>query len=292
MTSVDESVASALAYRTMHVRRVHDLTPGMRRVTFTGEDLRELPAAPPDGYIKLFLPLPGHQRPQLPPAITPAADDSMSWYRGYLAMPDETRPPMRTYTVREHRRELAEIDVDFVRHADSGPASRWAERATPGEEVAFIGPHGLYNVPEGTSWQLLVGDETALPAISAILAELPDGARVAAYIEVADAAETQTLTRPDRATVHWLPRDGATTGTELLRAVRQAEFPAGVPYAWLGGEAETVKLTRRHLVRERDVPKRAISFTGYWRRGRTEDDTGRESLRRIDAGEAVAEEPE
>lgn len=292
MTSIDQPVAAALAYRTMRVRRVQALTPGMLRVTFTGDDLRDLPGAPPDGYIKLFFPLPGQQRPQLPPPFSADNADATSWYRGYLAMSDDTRPPMRTYTVRAHRPEAAELDVDFVRHTDSGPAARWADQASPGEEVAFLGPHGLHAVPEGTSWQLLVGDESALPAIAAILAEVPDGAHASAYIEVADVAEEQDLACPGSVDVRWVHRGSAAHGTKLLEAVRAAEFPVGVPYAWLGGEAETVKLTRRHLVRDRDVPKRVITFTGYWRHGRTEDDEGRENLRRIDAGEPVPAEPE
>lgn len=277
---------SALAYRTMRVLRVQKLTPVMLRVTFAGDDLRALPPTAPDGYVKLFFPLPGQRRPQLPPAHGADQADTMSWYRGYLAMPDEVRPPMRTYTVRAHRPELAELDVDFVRHGE-GPAASWAAAATPGEEVAFIGPHGLYQVPEGTSWQLLVGDETALPAIAAILDELSENSTAHAYIEVADAAEQQSLACAGNAHIHWVHRGQAQHGARLLDALRAAEFPAGSPYAWLGGEAETVKYARRHLVRDRGVHKRAITFTGYWRRGSTEDDAGRENLRRIDAGETA-----
>lgn len=271
----------------MHVRRTRTLTPGMLRVTFTGEDLHELPAAPPDGYIKLFFPQAGQSRPQLPPPFESDPADSMSWYRGYLAMPDAARPPMRTYTVRAHRPEVAELDVDFVLHADGGPAQRWVSTAAPGDEVAFIGPHGLYSVPEGTGWQLLVGDETALPAIAAILDDLGAQSRALAYIEIADSGERQHLEHPRNAEIHWIHRGTAEHGSELLEALRSAEFLPGLPYAWLGGEAETVKHARRHLVRERGVHKRAITFTGYFKRGRTEDDAGEENLRRIDAGEPI-----
>lgn len=260
------------------------LTPGMLRVTFTGADLRELPEAPPDAYVKLFFPLPGQHAPQLPP---PMDDDTVAWYRGYRDMPDGIRPPMRTYTVRAHRPELAELDVDFVRHADAGPAARWAAQATPGEEVAFLGPHGLHRTPTATSWQLLVGDESALPAVAAILAALPEDARVEVYVEVAGAVEQQRLDHTCDATIHWVHRESSGHGVELLNTLRAAEFPTGTPYAWLAGEAETVKFARRHLVRERGVDKSTITFTGYWRHGRTEDDAGRENLRRIDAGEPL-----
>jgi NADPH-dependent ferric siderophore reductase len=53
----------------------------------------------------------------------------------------------------------------------------------------------------------------------------------------------------------------------------------------VSGEAGVVKLVRRHLVRERDVDKRRICFTGYWRLGMSEEAASRESLRAAEAGE-------
>ncbi len=283
--TTEATTRPALAYRTGTVHAVRDLTPRLRRVTFTGADLRDVADAGPDQYVKVFFPTAGTSAPQLPAL----SDDTLSWYRTYLALPDAVRPPMRTYTVRAARPEIGEVDIDFVRHADPGPGSSWAEAARPGDEVAFLGPHGLYSVPSGASWQLLVGDETAVPAISAILERLPEQATARVFVEVADAADEIPL--PGPATGHgdvrvdWVHRDGAAPGEAVLDAVRRAELPGATPYAWLAGEAGLVKHTRRHLVRDRGVDKRAITFTGYWRRGRTEEDAGRERLRRHDRGE-------
>ncbi len=69
--------------------------------------------------------------------------------------------------------------------------------------------------------------------------------------------------------------------------MREAALPTGLPYAWLAGEAGLVKHTRRHLVRDRGVPKRAITFTGYWRQGRSEDEASRENLRARERGEPL-----
>ncbi|WP_216214336.1 siderophore-interacting protein [Amycolatopsis aidingensis] len=287
MTSTARNTGSALAYRAVRVTGVRTLTPHMVRISFTGcepDGLRALPPAAPDQYVKVFFPLPSQQRPQLPP---PVVEDAMSWYRTYLAMPDEVRPPMRTYTIRAYRQAEREIDIDFALHPDGGPASTWAASARPGDEVAILGPHGLYQVPEATEWQLLVGDEPALPAIGAILEALPEGARALAYVEVEGPAEEQQLSSPGSVEVSWIHRREAAHGRRLLAAVRAAEFPAGVPYAWIAGEAGLVKLARRHLVRERGFDKRAITFTGYWRLGRTEEDTGRENMRKLDAGEPL-----
>ncbi|SFQ17404.1 NADPH-dependent ferric siderophore reductase, contains FAD-binding and SIP domains [Amycolatopsis arida] len=266
----------------MRVSHVRQLTPHMLRVGFAGDDLRSIPSGAPDQYVKLFFPRAGQPRPELPP---PPDGETLSWYRTYLAMPDHVRPPMRTYTVRALRPASGELDVDFVVHADGGPGSTWATRARPGDEVALLGPHGLYAVPDGTDWQLLVGDETALPAIAAILEHLDAGTHVRVIVEVAGPADEQPLPTAGSAHVTWVHRNTDAPGRRLLAAVRNATLPGGTPYAWVSGEAGMVKLVRRHLVRERGIDKRRITFTGYWRRGVSEEDTGRESVRRGDTGQ-------
>ncbi|WP_158885442.1 siderophore-interacting protein [Amycolatopsis anabasis] len=285
MTATSET-RQTLGYNLVQVARVRELTPHMVRITLAGEQVREFVNGGPDAYIKVFFPLSGQERPVLPPH----EEDRLSWYRRYLAMPDDVRPPMRTYTVRAHRPEQAELDVDFVVHGDTGPATRWAQAAKPGDEVAFIGPGGLYAVPEGTEWQLLVGDETAVPAIAGILEGLPDGQPAQVWIELDDPADKQQFETRGRAEVHWIVRGSRGYGEAVLDAVRAAEFPDGQPYAWLAGEAGLVKFARRHLVRERGIDKRAITFTGYWRQGVSEEQESRESMRKIEAGEPLVDE--
>ncbi|EIE97698.1 siderophore-interacting protein [Saccharomonospora glauca] len=282
-----EATRPRLAYLSAYVRHVRALTPRLVRITFAGPDLAHVVDSAPDQYVKVFFPAPGTDRPQLPP---PLADDAMSWYRRYLAMPDGTRPAMRTYTVRSARPREAELDIDFLLHDDAGPGASWAASARPGDEVALLGPYGLYDVPTGTSWQLLVGDESALPAIAAICERLPEGAKAAVFVEVADATDEIPLAGDGRhVDVRWVHRGEAPVGEAVLAAVREATFPPGAPYAWVSGEASLVKHVRRHLVRERGVDKRHITFTGYWRRGRSEEDTGREQLRAHDRGEVLAD---
>ncbi|MGW4528187.1 siderophore-interacting protein [Amycolatopsis sp. NPDC004378] len=275
-----------LTYHGARVTVVRPVTPHTVRVTFSAVSFRDVPAGPPDQYVKVFFPLPGQETPVLPET----GSDVLSWYRTYLAMPDDVRPPMRTYTVRAHRPEAAEIDVDFVLHGDDGPASAWASRVAPGDRVAFLGPHGLYAAPAECDWQLLVGDETALPAIGAIVERLPAGARASVYVELSDRAERQTFETRGAVEVHWVVRGARPVGTALLDAVRGAAFPGGTPYAWVSGEAGVVKQVRRHLVREREVDKRLICFTGYWRQGVSEEAAGRESVRAAEAGELPSDE--
>ncbi|WP_240687026.1 siderophore-interacting protein [Amycolatopsis suaedae] len=282
-------MTATMTYHPIHVAAVRRLTPHMTRISFLSDDLRSFSPAGPDQYVKVFFPLPGQSRPTTPPPADP--DGVLSWYRTYLAMPDDVRPPMRTYTIRGQRPEDGQIDIDFVLHGDTGPASRWALQAQPGDEVAFLyPPHALY-VPSSPDWQLLVGDETAVPAIGAIIEELPPEVPVRALIEVDDADDEQLWdTRCKDLRVTWVHRAGRPHGEAVLEALRELEFPEGEPYAWLSGEAGMVKLARRHLVRERSVDKRAITFTGYWRVGQSEEDTGRENVRKLEAGETPADD--
>jgi len=41
-------------------------------------------------------------------------------------------------------------------------------------------------------------------------------------------------------------------------------------YAWIAGEAATVRDLRRMLVRDHGMDRRSVSFMGYWRQGRSE----------------------
>jgi NADPH-dependent ferric siderophore reductase len=244
----------------LEVTAVRRPTPRTVRVTFTGDGLAELEAWP-DQQLKLLFPPPGR------PVRLPAGDDVMRWYQAYLAIPEDERPVMRSYTVRG--RDGGTIDVDFVLHSDAasdGPATSWARRAAPGDVLGRYGPDAAYRrpVPKADT-VLLAGDETALPAIATLLSEV-DNAVV--FVEVPDAAEEQPLP----AEVHWLHRDGAEHGSRLLEAVRGAKVRDGSVAAWLAGEAGTVRALRRHLVAERGLDKHVIEFTGYWRRALTQDD--------------------
>ncbi|MFB9686343.1 siderophore-interacting protein [Amycolatopsis plumensis] len=278
------TTTEALTYHRARVSAIRPVTPHMVRVTFAADSFRDVPAGAPDQYVKVFFPLRGQDAPVLPET----GSDVMSWYRTYLAMPDDVRPPMRTYTVRAHRPQAAEIDVDFVLHGDTGPASAWASRAARGDRVTFTGPYGLYAPPDGCAWQLLVGDETALPAIGAIIEQLPPGARASVFVELADRAERQAFETRGAVEIHWVLRGTRPRGEALLESLRAAAFPGGTPYAWVSGEAGVVKAVRRHLVREREVDKRLICFTGYWRLGMSEEAAGREAVRAAEAGEVPA----
>jgi NADPH-dependent ferric siderophore reductase len=241
------------------VVRTARISPQMLRITLGEGDLPEFVSAAPDQFITLLLPLPGQERP--------VVTRDLRW-EAFREMPEEVRPTARNYTVRQHRPEVAELDVDFVMHGDDGPASRWAARAQPGDHLAIWGPRMAYDPPGDTIWQLLVADETGLPAVGAILEALPSGTRVHAFIEVADRAEAQALTSAGDVTITWLYRHGIPAGESdlLIDAVRAATLPDGLVYVWGGGERRVMSEVRRHLQDERGIAADAISILNYWRR--------------------------
>lgn len=259
-------------YRVAQVTRVTSLTPHMTRVTFTGNDLAGLVVGGPDSYIKLFFPSSAPDSLTLLPSFT---GDIRGWYQQYFAISADVRPPLRTYTVRAYRPDVEEIDVDFVVHGDTGPATRWVQSAAPGCEVAFVGPAGKYAQPSHAEWLLLAGDESALPAIGGIVEGLAAGTHARVFVEVPTPDDEQLLHTAGNAHVEWCHRGASSPGERLLTALRSARLPAGRPYAWVAGEAGMVKQVRRHLVQDRGIEKDAITFSGYWRVGVSEEDSGR-----------------
>lgn len=251
------------------VVRTERLSPTLLRVVFGGEELAAVVSGGRDQRFKLFLPQPGQSTPVLPEPL------GLDWYADWRALDPDVRGIMRTYTIREARREPAEVDVDFALHGDLGPASRWAQRARPGDEVALLAPvtpdnGGVdFQPPEGTDWVLLSADETALPAVAGILEWLPTGTPVKAWIEVAHPDDRIPLTTKADADITWLVRGSS---DPVLTALTAATLPPGTPYAWLAGEATTIRALRRHLLHTRAYSRPTLTFTGYWRRGTTEDD--------------------
>ncbi|MFE1173871.1 siderophore-interacting protein [Streptomyces sp. NPDC058773] len=256
----------------IQVTDVRRITPHMVRVTFAGDGLDDFPAWP-DQQLRLLFPRAGRREPRLPD--TPA-DDAMGWYQAYLALPEDERPWMRSYTVRSHDPVRHRITVDFVLHGTAetaGPATRWAASATVGDLLARYGPVAAYARPlplDRADWLLLAGDATALPAIGSLVEALPAGARALACIEVPGPADEQRFTTRADLTVRWVHADGRHDA--LPTAVRALTFPPGEVFAWLAGEAGAVRALRRHLAGERGVGKRQIDFSGYWRRALTQDD--------------------
>ncbi|MER6065615.1 siderophore-interacting protein [Streptomyces sp. NPDC001792] len=275
------AVAAPFRFFSLQVVRTRRLGPSLVRVTFGGSDLHAFHSDGRDQSLSLFLPHPGQPEPVVP------LDLGDGWWQAWRELPDDVRAVMRSYTLRSLRRDAedrtAEIDIDFALHGvepgaatPAGPASRWASRATPGDRVLLLGPAVADNrairfrPPGDTDLVVLWGDETAVPAATAILESLPAGTRVRAWLEVPHAGDIQDVHTEADAEITWLVRhDDAPMAVDAVRAARLPR--AERPYVWMAGESGRVKALRRHFVGERGVDRRRVTFVGYWRQGMTEE---------------------
>jgi NADPH-dependent ferric siderophore reductase len=275
------AVAAPFRFFSLQVVRTRRLGPSLVRVTFTGPDLHAFHSDGCDQSLSLFLPHPGQSEPVVPLEL------GDGWWQGWRELPDDVRAVMRSYTLRALRRAPDEIDIDFALHGvepgapvQAGPASRWAARAAAGDRVLLLGPAIADNrairfrPPGDTDLVVVWGDETAVPAASAIIESLPAGTRARVWLEVPHAGDIQDLVTEADAEITWLVREQQ--GTEgpamALDALREASLPpAERPYVWIAGESGCVKELRRHFVRERGVDRRRVTFVGYWRRGVSEE---------------------
>ncbi|NIH81611.1 siderophore-interacting protein [Amycolatopsis viridis] len=243
----------------LQVLRTQWLTPHMIRIVAGGPGLAGFqPNEFADAYVKVLFPRPGVAYPEPFDLEAVRAE-----------MPREQWPVMRTYTVRYFDPGAGELALDFVHHGDQGLGGPWAAAARPGDELLLTGPGGAYAPGDEADWHLLVGDESALPAIAVALEMMPAGVPVRVFVEVADAAEEQPLATKGDAQIRWLHR---CAGDDLVAAVRALDFPAGTVQAFVHGEAGFVRELRRYLLNERGVRKDLLSISGYWRRGRTDEE--------------------
>jgi NADPH-dependent ferric siderophore reductase len=232
----------------------------MIRIVAGGDDLAAFPDTEyTDRYVKILFPRPGVSYPQ------PFNLDTIR-----AELPREQWPALRTYTVRAFDPAAGELTIDFVHHGDTGLAGPWAAGARPGDALLLLGPGGAYAPDPTADWHLLVGDESALPAIAAALERVPPGVPVHALVEVDGPADEQHLTTPGRLDLRWYHRDPGRPG-QLVDVLAALTFPAGRVHAFVHGEAGVVRALRRHLLAERGVPRDDLSVSGYWRRGDDEE---------------------
>jgi len=252
-----QRVRHPLKARLLQVRQITSVTPRMVRITFHGPDLGDFISASFDDHMKLFFPADG--QPVMPANTSegPRFPDGVH------------RPPARDYTPRRIRAANGELDIDFVLHGD-GPASSWAARVQVGDSLVVAGPRGSFVIPEGFDWQLLIGDETALPAIGRRLEEAPQGTKIHVIAQVADAAEQQAFQTEADVQIMWLHADD-TNKQPLVDAVRAFALPEGEGYIWGGGEAAQMRAITYYLLEEKGIDKSRVRVSNYWKQGAAQE---------------------
>ncbi len=216
------------------LKRKMRLSPSLCRFTFADPSIANMRTLAPDQRIKVFFPNDAGKSPAL---------SSETWLADYQAMNPDERPPRRTYTIRALRDNEREVDIDFVLHGATGPASRWAISAEAGARLQIVAPNRAFDGdPGGYEWRpphrldhlLLLADETALPAVSGILEGLaasshPPVADV--YLEVPQPGDRAALPSWPFLRMHWCARNDTqhAPGSFLIDAARKVELPKEIP---------------------------------------------------------------
>jgi NADPH-dependent ferric siderophore reductase len=235
------------------VKRVTHLTPRMVRVTFTSAELAGFGWNGPAAHIKLIF--------SQPAPVAPGAE--------------APRPTMRTYTPRRFDRTAAELDVDFILHGE-GPASTWAEQAAVGQTLTIAGPGRNYVIDPAAEWFLLAGDDTAIPAISTVLENLPAEAAVQVLIEVVGREDEVPLPAHPKAKVTWLHRgsDATRAGQPLEASVRTLQVPSGSGRVYVACESGAMRRIRAHLLTDKTINREHLTTRGYWKLGAVDHPDG------------------
>ena len=253
MSEAIHRVNHEIRQRRLNVLRVTDLTPRMRRVTLGGPELQGFTSLGTDDHIKLL--------------FAETAEQQHAIDARTLNREGGERPTMREYTPRRIDLQANELDIDFVLHGD-GPASTWAAQAAPGQTLDIAGPRASMVVPDIFEAYLLIGDETALPAIGRRLEALPAGRRVVAVIQVHDEQERQPLPSQAQVDVIWSVRGR----DDLLATVEALPLPVGTLYAWVAMEKNLTSQVKTLLI-STGVAQDALKAAAYWRaEGSASDD--------------------
>jgi NADPH-dependent ferric siderophore reductase len=224
--------------RRVAVTRLEPLAAKMLRIVFAGQELEQFTSLGFDDHVKLFF-------------------------------PTGENHTMRDFTPRRFDAQAGELWIDFYLH-DVGPAAAWAAQAAVGQPLSVGGPRGSFIIsPEGIDSHVLIGDETALPAIGRRLEELPASTRALVVIESDGGATGYPLESRAALEVVNVARDARTAAParEIIDALRSVKFPSGHCFTWVAAESQAARAIRRYLTDERGLDRHWIKAAGYWQRG-------------------------
>ena len=245
------------------------LTPGMLRVTFGGDGLRNFrTTGVGDEFVRVHFPEPDGE------LHLPRIDADGVWH-----YPDGVSAHVQPYTIRNHDAAAGEVVIDIVAHGH-GRAGRWAAQASPGDRVAFGDPRGLYEPPTGAREQIFVTDATGLPALARLAEQLPPSVRAVAAVEVAEADHRMDI-GGGALSVRWIVGRGNGVGPSALTEALRALPISPETYVWVAGEAGELREARRYLRHECGLSSERYDVIGYWR------DRQEEWLERYDALDAA-----
>lgn len=229
------------------VKHSEYVTPNMKRITFEGDDLKQLSSEQNGGYVKLMLP-----------------SETKSFFN---------KPKVRSYTIRQFNDRTNEMAVDFAMHEPAGPATNWAINAKVGDEISFMGPGPKKFNGSVDGWFLFAADMSALPAALASIEDLPKSVVGEAFLEVTSKDDIQEVNKPEGLAIHWLiHEDSKKLSTQKLEAIKKIEIPSS-PNVFAAGELNTIKGIKEYLLSNSNVKNsNNVYISSYWKLGKTDEE--------------------
>lgn len=251
--------------RLLSVKAAKYITPNMIRVTLTGPELDDFPQRHEGANCKILI---------------PEADQSREDFAKQLE--DGPKPITRTYTIRAFRKELLELDIDFVVHGEhdddhshvSGPACNWAMNADEDSFLAIKGPGSPAKMTEFyADFYILAADMSALPLVSATLEAMPKDAKGIAIFETLSPNDKQDLVAPEGIKQVWkIHQNPNQVSNQVLHYLKSCDWPEGTIQTCIAGESNTMKSLRKFLLEEKELPAKDVYISGYWKIGLIEDE--------------------
>ncbi len=227
--------------RNITVRKIHQLSPNMKRITFTSKDLEDFPENENGGYIKFLF-----------KKKTSEKEESLA----------------RPYTIRNFRKYNLELDVDFSYHSgDKGYATEWAYRAKIGDKISISGPGSKQLINKDSNWFFFVGDMTSLPAIGSYLEQLHKNAIGFVVIEITSVDDKIELKKPKHMNLKWIIKSNNKNIDNFLNEVKEVEWLDKKPYIWVACEFTKMKLLRDYFQKEKKICKNEMYISSYWKSG-------------------------
>lgn len=225
-----QRVRHELKRREVTVSRISNIDPHFLAITFHSPDFSDFISASFDDHVKFI----------------------------FTENAEEIR---RDYTPTHYNPHRNELTLQFALH-DGGKATTWAKNAKVGDKAVIGGPRGSVILPDDLNWQLLIGDNSALPAIERRISELPAGSEVIALILVADSSAQRPLPSAAKLTVHYCYSE-----QQLLQTLQHLTLPNTDGFSWAAGEASLMQQVKALLTGPLQQARHTMRIGAYWRKG-------------------------
>lgn len=247
--------------RLIQVKRITDVTPGMRCITFTNDDLDTYPENTEGAHLKIFLPVEGQTKPTMPAFSE----------KGPVWPENEPRAIVRTYSVRAIRPAQKELDIEFAVHEDAGPAINFAMNAKIGDYIGVTNPGGPDPLLAPASHYYMAGDPSSLPALMALIETMAPDVQGKVIIRVENESDCQAIRAPKNLDIIWLIGSVEEQTQNLINKFMSWPLPSNDVAFWIAGEDRIIRALRRYIRRDKGYERSQIYAIPYWRFGYNEE---------------------